>query len=288
MFRNRVTFVTNARVRNLLDNGLRNLAANGVGLLAMTNFLLDPGAGDLSSFRARNPTAAGYGPAGLFACGVAAALFVFARIAQRIPSPCSWIANALFHDRARNLFRFRHPVTGTYRNFFCFANRLGNCVANVTVQSLGFCAIRRAANVAIFRFANWFADRAANVTIACLEVRFANCTANVAIACLIAWLANRAINVFVACLETWLLDSAADVAVTRLIDGLADSVTLVAIARFVNVSRTGDRILFRNLVVNSPAAIYHLLFIDRFTYLFITGSAAAFRSAVIPAGCNGV
>ena len=186
------------------------------------------------------------------------------------------------------MFRFRHPVTGTDGNFFGFANWLANRVTDIAVTGLGFRAICRAANFTIFGFANRLAYGAANVSIACLIAGFADCTANVSIACLIAWLSDRAANVFVTCLETWLLDCAADIAVARLIDGLANGVTLVAIARFVNVSRAGDRVLFGNLVVNSPAAIYHLLFIDRFTYLFITGSAAAFRSAVIPAGCNGV
>ena len=166
------------------------------------------------------------------------------------------------------MFRFRHPVTGTDGNFFGFANWLANRVTDIAVTGLGFRAICRAANFTIFGFANRLAYGAANVSIACL----------------IAWLSDRAANVFVTCLETWLLDCAADIAVARLIDGLANGVTLVAIARFVNVSRAGDRVLFGNLVVNSPAAIHHLLFVDGFTDLFIAGPAAALRGAVIPTG----
>ena len=149
---------------------------------------------------------------------------------------------------------------------------------------MGLCTIGRATYVTIFCFANRFADYAANVAIACLETRFADCTANVAVACLIARLSNRATYVFVACLKTWLPHGTADVAIACLIARFADCVAFVPITGFVNVFRAGHRILFRNLIVDCPAAIHHLLFVDSLTNLFIAGSAANFRSAVIPAG----
>ena len=284
MLCHRVTFITNAGVWNLLYNGLRNLAAHGVGLLAVTNFLLHPGTGDLSGFGPRNPTSAGHRTASLFAGGMATTLFVFARVAQRIPSPCTWITNALFDDRTRNLFGFCHPITGADCDFFCFAHGLANRVADIAVTGLGLGTIGRAANVTIFRFADGLANRATNVAIAGLEAWFADCTANVAIACLITWLSDRATYVFVACLKTWLPDGTGDVAVARLIAWLADRVALIPITGFVNVSRAGNRILFCNLIVDRPAAIHHLLFVNSFTNLFIAGAAATFCSAVIPAG----
>ena len=149
---------------------------------------------------------------------------------------------------------------------------------------MGFCTIGRATNVTIFCFTHRLADGAANIAIAGLEARFADCTANVAIACLIARLSNRTTYVFVACLKTWLPHGTADVAVASLIAWFADRVAFVPITGFVNVSRAGHRILFRNLIVDCPAAIHHLLFVDSFTNLFIAGSAATFRSAIITAG----
>ena len=265
----------------MLHNGFRDLSANRVGLLTVTNFLLHTGAGDRSCFRARNPSSASDSTAGLFASGMAAAVLVFALVIQRVPTPRSWIGNDLLHDWTRNLFCFRNPITRADLNFFGFTDWLTDRVADIPVTGLGLGTVCRAANVTILGFANRLADRAADIPIACLEAGLANRAADVFVAGLVAGFANRATNVFVAGLETWLLDSAANVFVAGLIDWLANGVTLVAIACLVNVSRAGHGILFGTLFINSPAAIHDFLFIDSFANLFIAGSAATFRSAIV-------
>ena len=277
-------FVADTGVRNLFHAGLGNLAADGVGLLAVTNFLFHAGACHGSHFSAGNPATAGDCAEGLFAFHVAAALFVDAAAVERIPFPRSGIADRFVQHRTWNLLRFCNPVTSANRNFLRFANRFADCVADVSVAGLDFGPIGCAANFAIFRFADRFADRAADIAIAGLEARLANRAADIFIVCLNAGLADGATDIFVAGLEAGFANRAADVFVAGLIDWLADGVALITVAGFMNVACACDRNLFRAGLVHGAASIHGALFVDGLPDSLVAHSAESPGGAEIPAG----
>ncbi len=281
----RVLFVTNTVIRNLLHAGFRNLAANRVGLLAVTDFLLHAGAGDCSHFRARNPVFAANRSAGLFANRSAAAGLVAATAMAGIPFPRSGVADTLLDNGAGNLLRFRDPVAGAVGHLFGFANGLADGVADVTVAGLGFGPVGCAANVAILGLTNRLAHRAADVAVASIDHGFANGAADVTVAGLEARLANRAADVAVAGLNARLFHRAANIAIAGLIDRLANRVAFVAIVRFVNGPRARNRYLFTALIVDCSAAVDCSLLIDSFANCLIAGPAAAFCGAIVAAGC---
>ena len=281
LFRDRVLFVADAGVRNLLNNGFRNLATDSVRLLTVTNFLLHAGAGDGPHFRSRNPAFAADRSAGLFANGAAATRFVNAAATAGVPFPRPGITDTLLNDRARNRFRFRDPFTGADGNFFGFADRLADRVADIAVASLHFRAIRGAADFSIFRFTDGLADRAADVAVARLEARFTDRAADIFVTGLDAGLADRAADIFIAGLETGFLNRAANVFVAGLVAGFADGVAFVAIARFVNRPSAADGNLFRTGIVNCSATIDGALLVNRFANCLVAGSAASFRGLEI-------
>jgi hypothetical protein len=282
----RVLFPTDAGVRNLLDAGLRNLTADRIGLLAVTDFLLHAGAGNRSRFGTRYPAAAGHGAAGLFASDFAAAWFVAATAFARIPFPGSGIADALVHSRTRNLFRFRDPFTGAVRNLLRFANWFADGVANVAIAGLCFGAVGRAANFFVLGFANWLADVAADVAIAGVDDGLTDGAADIAVASLVARLANGAADIAIAGLHTGLADRAADFLVAGLIYGFANRIAFVAIARFMNRTSAGHRNLFRALIINRTATIDGTLFVDRFAYCFVARPTAALGGTIVTARCS--
>lgn len=277
-------FVTDAGVRNLLDDGFRNLAADRVRLLTVTDFLLHPCAGNRAGFNPRNPAAAADSATGLFTNRLAAAWLIDATVEASIPRPGPGIAGVPFHHGARNLLRLGHPVAGADLDFLGFANWLADGVADVAVAGLGFGAISRAADVAVFRFVNWFGDGAANVAVAGLINRLTNGAADVAVAGLIDRLANRAADIAVAGLVDRLANRAANVTVAGLVDRLANGIALITIAGLVNGPCAGHRKLFRTLIVHGSAAGDRLLIVDGFTHCLITGPAAALGCHVITTG----
>ena len=266
-------FVANTVVRNLFHNRFRNLAANGVGLLAVTNFLLHSGAGNGSHLGTWNPPFAADRPASLLANRVATTRFVHALAAASIPFPCTWIGDTFLHDRTRNLLGFCHPFAGAVRDFLGFANRLADRVTNITTTGLVFGTVRGTADFAVLGLTNRLLDGAANIAIAGLEVRLPDRAADIFVTCLDAWFADRAGNVFVTCLEAGLPYSALHVLIAGLVDRLVHRVALVTVTGFLNVPCAGDRNLFRAGIVNGPASIDGPLFENGFLHGFIPRSA---------------
>ena len=266
-------FVTNTVIGNLFHDGFRNLAADGIGLLTVTNFLLHSGTSDGSHFSAWDPTLTADRPAGLLADRVAASGFVHALAAARIPFPRAGFGDTFLHDRTRNLLGFCHPFASAIRDFFRFAHGLADRVTDIAIAGLRFGAVRRAADFTVFGLTDRLLDGAANVTVAGLKVRFPNCAADVFIACLDAWFADRAGNFFIAGLEAGLPYSALHVFIAGLVDWFVDRVALVAVTGFLNVPRAGDRNLFRAGIVNGPASIDGPLFENGFLHGFIPRSA---------------
>ena len=266
-------FVTNTVVRNLFHNRFRNLAADGVGLLTVTNFLLHTGTSDGSHFSPWNPTLAADRSAGLLADRVAASGFVHALAAARIPFPRTGIGDTFLHDRTRNLLSFCHPFASAVGDFLRFAHGLANRVTDIAIASLRFGAVRCAADFTVLGFTNRLPDGAANITVAGLEVRFPDRAADVFIACLDAWFADRAGNFLIAGLEAGLPYSALYVFIAGLVDRFVDRVALVTVTGFLNVPCAGDRNLFRAGIVNGPASINGPLFENGFLHGFIPRSA---------------
>ena len=281
--RDGLLFVTNTGVRNLFDARFGDFTTNRVGLLAVSDFLDNAGAGDRSHFGAGNPASAGHGSAGLFAGDMAATGFVDAFAMQGIPFPTSCASHDFLQHRSRNLFGFRHPVASAEGDFLRFTNGLADGVADIAIKCLRFSAVGRATDFPVFRFTNRLADCAANVFIAGLEAGLADRTANVFVVCLNTGLTDGAADILVASLEAGLLDGAADVFITGLIDRLADGVAFVSVASFVNVSRAGDGNLFSTGFVNRPAAIDCSLFVHGFANSFVSRSAETLGQAVVTA-----
>lgn len=257
--------VADAGVRNLLDDGFWNLTADSVRLLTMTNFLLHSCASDRACFHPGDPSLAADRSAGLFADRLAAACFVNATVQACVPAPGSRVHDVTLHDRTRNLLRFSHPVACADLNFFRFADRLADGVADVSIAGLSFRAIGCAADITVLGFADGFGDVAADITVAGLINGFADGAADVAVAGLEAGLANRA----------------ADIAITGLINGFADGVTFIAVTGFVNVPRAGHGILLGALIVDSAAARDGPLVVDCLTNSLVPCSTTALRCTVV-------
>jgi len=266
--RDALLFVTDTGVRNLLDAGNRHTTADRVRLLAVTNFLNHAGAADRSHLGAWHPATAGHRTERLWAAGAGA------RITGRRSTGVLWA------DGARNLLRFRHPITGADFNLSAFGHWLADGVTDVAIAGFRFRLVAGAADFTAFRFVNRLADRAADVAVAGLVAGLANRAADIAIAGLVARLANRAADIAVAGLEAGLANCAADIAIAGLIAGLADGVTFVTIAGFVHIACARDRNLLGALFVNRAAAVVRLLFPDGFTNRLVPGSAAALGGAV--------
>ena len=276
-------FVANTVVRNLFHNRFRNLAANGIGLLAVTNFLLHSGAGDGSHLGTWNPPFAADRSAGLLANRVAATRFVHALAPASIPFPCTGIGDTFLHDRTRNLLGFCHPFAGAVGDFLRFANRLADGVTDITITGLGFGAVRGAADFAVLGLTNRLFDGAANIAVAGLKVRLPDRAADIFVARLDAWFADRAGNVFIAGLEAGLPYSALHVLIAGLVDRLVHRVALVTVAGFLNVPCAGDRNLFRAGIVHGTASIDGPLFENGFLHGFIP-SSATLGCTVVSAG----
>ena len=268
-------FVADAGVRNLLDAGHGDAAADGVRLLTMTGFLNHPGAADVSGFNSWDPTSAANRAEGLAATTAGGA------------GTGTWSGTGHLWI-ARNLLGLGHPVASANLNLLGFGHRLADGVADVFVAGFRFCTVGGAADFAALGFVDRLADRAADVAIAGLEARLTDGATDFAVASLVARFANGAADIAVAGLEARFTNGAADIAVASLVARLADRIAFVSVAGFVDIARASHGNLFAALFVHSTTAVIGLRFPNGFANGFVTRSAALLGGAVGTSRSTGV
>jgi len=270
------------RVRHAFRGLARNLTADRVWNLAVTNFLFVAGTADGFHTGLRDPDfLAADGRRALFADHAAATGLVDRAATAAAEFPCARIADAFLHHRAGNRFGDSLPVARTDGNLLCFGDRSADGVADVFVAGLRFGPPCGAADFAITRLVAGLADGAADVAVARLIAGLADSAADIAVAGLVTGLLDLAADLAIARLVAGLAHRAGDIAVARLIAGLADGVAFIAPAGVVHGLRTADRNLFADAVHHRAAGGVGFRIPHDFCDGLIGRSAAGRRGAII-------
>jgi hypothetical protein len=280
-------FEPNTGVRNGFGFANWNPSADGVRLLAVTNFAFHAGAGHGLGDALRNPSAAANGRWWeLFANLAAATGLVAHAAAAAVPFPGTWIANALFDHLTRNLLGSGDPLAAGFLNLLVFGHWLANGVADVAVVSFAFGAVGDAVDLAILGFVDGLADGAGHVAVAGIEDWLADRVADIAVAGLINGLLHLTANFAVAGLEDWFANLAGYFFIAGLKDWLADGVAFIAVASFVDVAGAGHGSCFGALIVDRAANVVLLVIVDCFANSLVARGGAALGGNVVAAGCT--
>lgn len=217
----------------------------------------------------------------------AATWLVGAATRARVDVPSSRILNALVHDRPWHAFGDGFPFSAADINVLGLGDRTADGVANISIA--GFChdLAGRVALITPASLSDWSADGVALIAVASRVTRFADGVALISPARLHARNADGVALISVARLIARHLDRADFIAPAGLRHRTTNRVALIAIASFVASSRTADRDLFANLIIDGLAANFFTTIPDNFLHRLVASCAAILCLAQITTGCAG-